>query len=302
MRAHSWHEHRSAFELPGTQIRQRLIGVFQCVTGGLRDNAYLGQYSEKINAVLAGEVGHRHELPLFPQQAVGERRNVAHVDSGTDHAPAFAHRLEREWNQCAIGREDDRGIELLRRQFIGPGGPARAQCSGKGLGCGITGACECEEIAALPFCYLRHDMRRGAESVQTQFFARPRYAQRAPADQPGAQQRCKVFVSATLREANGKLCFDQGMGGKSAIAGVAGKFRMVAQVFLFNEAIAALAATVAEPRNPDPVAKRESLDVHADFIDATDDLMTRDDGRPRVRQFAVDDVQVGPTDPAGGNL
>jgi len=59
---------------------------------------------------------------------------------------------------------------------------------------------------------------------------------------------------------------------------------------------------VAEPGNADALAQAQIRDARSDRVDATDDLMTRDDGRPRVRQFAVDDVQVGPTDPAGGNL
>ena len=48
------------------KIGQGAIGVFQRVTRHLRLDANPGRQRQKIFAILAGEIGHRQQLPFFP--------------------------------------------------------------------------------------------------------------------------------------------------------------------------------------------------------------------------------------------
>jgi hypothetical protein len=59
-------KHRGALEAAGPQISQRLVSLFQGISGRLGDYAHLGNQAQKIDAVLPCEIGDRHELPLLP--------------------------------------------------------------------------------------------------------------------------------------------------------------------------------------------------------------------------------------------
>jgi hypothetical protein len=58
---------------------------------------------------------------------------------------------------------------------------------------------------------------------------------------------------------------------------------------------------MAEPRNADTLAHVQVLDAGADRIDPAYDLVARDNRHYRIRQFAIDDMQVGAADAAGGD-
>ena len=88
------------------------------------------------------------------------------------------------------------------------------------------------------------------------------------------------------------------MSGVAPVARVAGEQRRIAQVFLASPAIGASPVGVAEPSDADARARFE-VDPLADGVDAADDLMSRHNGQLGVRQFAVDDVEVGAADSAG---
>ena len=91
---------------------------------------------------------------------------------------------------------------------------------------------------------------------------------------------------------------DDDMAGEAAVARVAGELRRVAQILAPAGAIAAMAAGVAEPGRADPRANSQRH-AGADRLDSADDLVSRHDRRLGVRQFAVDDMQIGAADAAG---
>jgi hypothetical protein len=71
-----------------------------------------------------------------------------------------------------------------------------------------------------------------------------------------------------------------------------------AEILSTTEAVATFATGSREPRRPHPVALDETLRAVAEFIDDTDDLVTRDyEGTP-CGQVALGEVQIGATDPA----
>src|ERR1700677_3524546 len=116
--SNSRNEYRGAFEAPGAEIPQRLIGLGERVAGRLRNDADRRRQLQEVEPVLPGEIGDRHELPLLPKQAIGKGRNVAHMDARANDSTAFANRLQRQGNEISGRRKDDRGVEGLRRYFV----------------------------------------------------------------------------------------------------------------------------------------------------------------------------------------
>ena len=68
----------------------------------------------------AREVRDRADAALLPEQRVGERRDVAHVDPGADDGAAGRERAQRGGDERADRREDDRGVERLGRRSSEP--------------------------------------------------------------------------------------------------------------------------------------------------------------------------------------
>lgn len=91
------------------------------------------------------------------------------------------------------------------------------------------------------------------------------------------------------------------MRGEAAVARIAGKERTVAEIFHALPAEPADAAGVSEPGNPYAVADPVRPDVAADEVDAADDFVAGNDGIFDAGKLAVDDMKVGPANPAGAH-
>src|SRR5205814_4084567 len=78
----------------------------------------------------------------------------------------------------------------------------------------------------------------------------------------------------------------------AAVDRVAGESRVVAEVLAIAAAVDADAVRPAEPRNADAFP----------VFSTTDDLVAEDQRQFWIRKFAVDDVQIGATDGAAGDL
>jgi hypothetical protein len=84
--------------------------------------------------------------------------------------------------------------------------------------------------------------------------------------------------------------------GETAIARIASELWTVTKVFATGQAILALTAGMAKPRNSDTVAFRDSRHDAADRVDNPDDFVSRYERKLGVRQFTVNDVQIRATD------
>ena len=82
---------------------------------------------------------------------------------------------------------------------------------------------------------------------------------------------------------------------------VAVKPGAVTEIFAFARAVLALAAGPAEPRNADTGADSE-FGASANRGNFADNLVSGDHRVSDIRQFAIDDMQVGPANRAGLNL
>jgi hypothetical protein len=63
----------------------------------------------------------------------------------------------------------------------------------------------------------------------------------------------------------------------------------------------AFAASFAQPRHADALADLKRLYVIADFINPSDDFVARHQRKFRVRQFTVNDVEIGAANATGRN-
>ena len=143
---------------------------------------------------------------------------------------------------------------------------------------------------------LAHDVRRRAETVETDAFAVACEFQRPVADEPGAEERRRprCVVARGERRAVALVGHDELR--VAAVAVVAGEAGAIAEVLAAAQAVAAFATRPAEPGDADGVALGETL---ARSDSAADDLVTRHERQPGVRQLAVDDVEVGAAHAAG---
>ena len=105
--------------------------------------------------------------------------------------------------------------------------------------------------------HLRHDVGGGAEAVDAEVRRVAGHAQRAIADQPGAQQRCRLDVGVALGQGKAVAGFGGRVLGVAAIDLVAGELRRIAEVLAAGDAVGARSAGVAEPGNADPVSRAE---------------------------------------------
>ena len=141
-----------------------------------------------------------------------------------------AFRAER--HKIADGGENDGGVERGRRRFVRSARPDRAETSGEGLGRFVARPGEGEHRPALPESDLSQDVGGGAETIEAQAPALAGDDQGAPADQPGAEQRCERHVLAFLAQRKSEARVGDGRRGEAAVAGEAGEQRRVAEVFL----------------------------------------------------------------------
>src|ERR1700693_2518443 len=77
---------------------------------------HLRRKLQELLAIATCQVGDRADLSLHPQELIGKRGDVAHVNAGTDHNPARIERFERGRHQRTDWREDQGGIEGLWRR------------------------------------------------------------------------------------------------------------------------------------------------------------------------------------------
>ena len=122
--------------------------------------------------------------------------------------PPGASAAQRRRHERADGREDDRGVELLRRRGADRS-PAHSQPSERANACAavVAGAGEGEHAPPLVERDLADDVRRGAEAVEAEALGVAGHPQRAVADQPGAEQRrgLEVAVAVGQREAEARV-------------------------------------------------------------------------------------------------
>src|SRR5206468_9317864 len=168
--------------------------------------------------------------------------------------------------------------------------PFGAQLTGKRLCALVARPGEGEHAPALVDGDLADDVRRRAEAVDPEPSRVAGHPERAEADQARAQQRRGLEVREAVGQREAEARLGDGGFGVAAVDVEPGEARPLAEVLPAGAAEAAVAVGPAEPRDPDPRARRVRRAVPG-RLDGADDLMARDDRKPRAGDLAVEDVQ-----------
>ncbi len=170
------------------------------------------------------------------------------------------------------------------------------------LGLGVARTGQSVHIPPLPTRHLCDDMSRRAKTVDAEFAAVASHHQGAPADQAGAEQRCKLRVLAvfTERKAVTRVCHQ--VGGKAAVPRITGEQWIIAEIFLTLPAIRAVPAGRPEPGNANARTKLRAAYAVTNRVDAADHFVPGNDRIGNVWQFSVDDVQIGAANAAGADF
>jgi hypothetical protein len=131
-------------------------------------------------------------------------------------------------------------------------------------------------------------VRRGAKAVQPQALAVGE-PQSAIADQPSAEQRRRREILEPVGNRKAEALVRDAPLRVAAVDVVAGEARVVAEVLAAAAAVAAGAVRPREPRDAEPPA----------VVRDADDLVPEGQRQLRPVELAVDDVEIGPADPAG---
>jgi hypothetical protein len=123
-------------------------------------------------------------------------------------------------------------------------------------------------------------------------------AQCAVADDPGAEEGGRFFVTENRRNRIGKCCRDERILCVSTIDLIAGKPGALAQILSPARAKFAAAARVLQPSDPDSLADCPLMHAGANLTHDSDGLMAGNERKRGIVQLAFDDVKIRPADPA----
>src|SRR5581483_1780381 len=194
-------------------------------------------------------------------------------------------------------REHDRGVERLRLLAHWPR-PCGPQLARERLRRRVAGSRQGEHPPSLPDGELAEDVRGGPEAVEAERRRLARQPVRSVADQPGAEERCRLQVRVALGKGEAEALVGDAELRVAAVELVAREQGAVAQVLAAAAAEGALAARPAEPGHADALALPEAACRRDDL---SDDLVARDERQLRLGELAVHDVQIRAAHAAGAH-
>ena len=182
----SGNEDRGAGERAAAQGVESFVRLLERKSLCFSAHRHTRREREKFLAVASRQIGDRTDRPLLPQIVIGKRRDVAHVNPAADHGAAALEDAQRCGHERTDRREDDRGLQSLRRSFIRTARPLRTEPAREILRRHVTRAGEREDFAILVSRDLRDDVGRRAEAVNPKSLRVARFAQTSIADQTRA--------------------------------------------------------------------------------------------------------------------
>ena len=212
------------------------------------------------------------------------------MDTGAHHGASLDQHAQRGGHELAGRSEDDRGVEFLGRSAARLARPRGAEFAREILRPFIARARESEHAATLVAGDLADDVRRGAEAIEPEPLRIGGHPQRAIADQPGAQQRCRLQVGIPIGDREAIAAVGDDELGEAPVTVGAGEASLVAEVLSAGAAIAARAAGPSEPRDADPLAAA---------LHRSDDLVAWHDWQLAGSDLPIEDVEVRTADAAG---
>src|ERR687890_1661 len=151
-------KHRSPVYPAVAQGVEGFVCSFEGERHDLGTDGDFGGERKELVPVLTRQVGHRAHRALTPEDLIGERRDIAHVDARADNGPAPGNGPEGRGYEGSDGGEDDRRVELLGWRFFGASRPLGAKASGELLRPRVVRAGEGEDTPSLLNSDLGHDV------------------------------------------------------------------------------------------------------------------------------------------------
>src|SRR5450830_299042 len=301
-------QHAGAANCVRLQRDQRIVRLLEAERPDVRRDGDARGLGQERAPVVAGVVRDAADDALLVEELIRDRRGVAHVNSAEDERSPLVERGETGGNQLAGGGEDDRRVELRRRDVARAADPRGPELLRESL-VALPVSRHHVDVGASRARDLDRDVPRRAETVESE--PRPaeaggaareaRQAEGAVADDAGAEKRRRNDVGESFGKLVDEIRLGQDRRGKAAVDGPSREFGGVAQVFTAAHAEAAGAAGPVEPPDPDaPAEERFGARPRAD--DRPRDLMAGNHERPYDRELALDDVEIRPADSAGRDL
>jgi hypothetical protein len=278
---------------------QGLVGLSQRVGVGHGLHGYAGRQRHELLGVAPGGVGHAADLPLPPQQAVGELGDAVQVNGVHRHYAAPVQGPQCRHHHLTHRCEGDGSIQRHRGRVVVASRPLRPQVQGAALLGRRPGGDE--DLASPVGGHLDGEQGRGAEPVEAEALAGAdaRDAQRPVPDDAAAEKGGGRPVGEMLGEAHRHLGPGNHLLGVAAVAVPPGEAGLLTEVLPPAPAEGAGAAGPGGPAHPGPVAHLPTLDLRAHGDDSPHYLVPGNDGEAAGFQVALDQLQVGAADPAG---
>lgn len=215
--------HGCARQTTVAQVIECAVCFGKRVASDLDVQLNLGRDLHERFAVCVSQIRNRHDAPFAPQNGIGKRRDIAHVDTPADDYTTLRHGFQRDGHKRAHWREDRCGVDLSWCDILAAPCPCRSQPARELLRSHIAGACKCKDRPALRSRNLRHNMRRRAKTANADTLRVTRHHKRPIADQSRAQQRGRMRVIVTLGQMQAKAAVCNDLLGVSAVDGVSGE-------------------------------------------------------------------------------
>src|SRR5205823_2433477 len=159
---------------------------------------------------------------------------------------------------------------------------------------------------------LRDEMRGVAKTINAEPFRIASFSIRSVTKHSRAEERRKIDIVVFIRQGKTISRVGDGELGVAAVDVIASKFSFIAKILPVRSTISAFAVGPAEPWNADTISNRKvrgasrtgvglALNRFADLFDAADDLVAENQREFGIRQFAIDDVKIGPANAARAN-
>jgi hypothetical protein len=159
----------------------------------------------------------------------------------------------------------------------------------------IAGSRERVNFATLPDTNLSDDMRCRAKTIESDAPSLACHSQGSPADESCTHQRRRSDGVIESRHRKSEVCVCDHMRRKSTVPRIAREEWKITKVLAIIDAVGAVPACMAEPRNADPFTDFVIGNVRSNRVDDADDFMPRHDRPLWIGKITVDDVQVCPT-------
>ena len=121
-------QHGGARDASCAEIGEGIIGTAEWILRRRDGDAMASREREELAGIVAGIGGHRAQLAFEEQMPlIVQHRNVAEIDARDGQRAATVERLEGRQHQIADRREQNGGVQLHRRAFVGTLRRRRAQ-------------------------------------------------------------------------------------------------------------------------------------------------------------------------------